>query len=66
MVDPIPFSKPATTRHGSDVSAEELLAFERLLVELSSKFANLAGEECNSDGPVADSGISRLRSKPLR
>jgi formate hydrogenlyase transcriptional activator len=45
MVDPIPFSKPATTRHGSDVSAEELLAFERLLVELSSKFANLAGEE---------------------
>jgi formate hydrogenlyase transcriptional activator len=45
MVDPIPFSKPATTRHGSDVSAEELLAFERLLMELSSKFANLAGEE---------------------
>ncbi len=45
MADPIPFNKPAKTRPGSGASADELLAFERLLVDLSSQFANLTGEE---------------------
>ena len=45
MADAIPFSKPAKTRPKSEASGDELLAFERLLVDLSSQFANLAGEE---------------------
>ena len=45
MADAIPFNKAAKSRAGLDVSADELLAFGRLLVELSSKFANLAAEE---------------------
>lgn len=45
MADPIPFNKPAKTRPGLEASVDELLAFERLLVDLSSQFANLSGHE---------------------
>ena len=58
MVDPIPFSKPAKTRAGSEASADELLAFERLLVELSSQFANLAGEQFEIE---TQSALLRIR-----
>jgi formate hydrogenlyase transcriptional activator len=53
MVDPIPFNKPAKPRAGSEASADELLAFERLLVELSSQFANLAGEQFETETQTA-------------
>ncbi len=49
MADAIPFNKVAKSRAGLDVSVDELLAFERLLVELSSKLANLAGEEFEAE-----------------
>ena len=45
MADAIPFSRPAKISVGSDASADERLAFERLLVDLSSQFANLAGDQ---------------------
>lgn len=40
------------------MSADEFLAFERLLVELSSKFANLAAEEFEVE---TDSALLRIR-----
>jgi formate hydrogenlyase transcriptional activator len=58
MADAIPFSKPAKSRPGSEVSGGELLAFERLLVDLSSQFANLAGEEF---GTVTQAALLRIR-----
>ena len=58
MADPIPFNKPAKSRAGADVSADELLAFERLLVELSSKFANLAADEFEVE---TQSALLRIR-----
>ena len=58
MADPIPFNKPAKSRAGPDVSADELLAFERLLVELSSKFANLAADEFEVE---TQSALLRIR-----
>jgi transcriptional regulator with GAF, ATPase, and Fis domain len=45
MAETIAFNRPAKTRVGSEASADERLAFERLLVDLSSQFANLAGEQ---------------------
>ena len=45
MADPIPFNRPVKTRPGLEASVDELLAFERLLVDLSSQFANLSGVE---------------------
>jgi transcriptional regulator with GAF, ATPase, and Fis domain len=45
MADAIPFNRPAKTVVGSDASAGERLAFERLLVDLSSQFANLPGDQ---------------------
>src|SRR5271166_2069214 len=38
-------SNLAKTSHASDASLEELLAFERLLSELSARFANVSGEQ---------------------
>ena len=58
MADPIPFNKPPKSRAGPDVSADELLAFERLLVELSSKFANLAADEFEVE---TQSALLRIR-----
>jgi transcriptional regulator with GAF, ATPase, and Fis domain len=58
MADPIPFNKPGKSRAGPDVSADELLAFERLLVELSSKFANLAADEFEVE---TQSALLRIR-----
>jgi formate hydrogenlyase transcriptional activator len=58
MADAIPFNKAAKSRAGSDVSADEFLAFERLLVELSSKLANLAGEEFETE---IQNALSRIR-----
>jgi transcriptional regulator with GAF, ATPase, and Fis domain len=58
MADPIPFNKAAKSRAGPDVSADEFLSFERLLVELSSKFANLAAEEFEVE---TQSALLRIR-----
>jgi formate hydrogenlyase transcriptional activator len=58
VADPIPFNKSAKTRPGPEVSADELLAFERLLVDLSSQFANLAGEEFET---VTQTALLRIR-----
>jgi formate hydrogenlyase transcriptional activator len=58
MVDAIPFNKVAKSRTGPDVSADEFLAFERLLFELSSKLANLVGEEFETE---IQSALSQIR-----
>jgi hypothetical protein len=63
MAEAIPFNKVAKSRAGLDVSADEFLAFERLLFELSSKLANLAGDEFETE---IQSAISRVRPKHLR
>ncbi len=41
------------TSRASDVSLEELLAFERLLFDLSARFANVAGEQVVSEIEIA-------------
>jgi hypothetical protein len=43
-IDAISLNKPAKARASSVASADERLAFERLLVDLSAQFANLAGD----------------------
>jgi formate hydrogenlyase transcriptional activator len=58
MADAIPFDKPSRTRAGSNASADERLALERLLVDLSSQFANLAGDQF---GIVTRTALSRVR-----
>jgi transcriptional regulator with GAF, ATPase, and Fis domain len=58
MAEAIPFNKVAKSRAGLDVSADEFLAFERLLFELSSKLANLAGDEFETE---IQSALSRIR-----
>jgi len=45
MADAIAFNTRARTAPGSEASADERLAFERLLVDLSSQFANLPAEQ---------------------
>ena len=57
MADAIPFNKAAKSRAGPDASADEFLAFERLLFELSSKLANLAGDEFEAE---IQSALSRI------
>jgi len=46
MPDAIPFNRSAKTDAAlkSDASAEELLAFERMLADLSARFANVPAE----------------------
>src|SRR5437762_1422921 len=44
MPEAIPFHKPAKTGGGLEASPDERLAFERLLFDLSSQFANLAAD----------------------
>ena len=58
MADPIPFKKAAKTSSGSEASTDELLAFERLLVDLSSQFANIAGDEFEI---ATETALSRIR-----
>jgi transcriptional regulator with GAF, ATPase, and Fis domain len=58
MADAIPFNRPAKTVVGSDASTNERLAFERLLVDLSSQFANLAGDQFEI---VTQTALSRIR-----
>jgi transcriptional regulator with GAF, ATPase, and Fis domain len=58
MADAIPFNKAAKSRAGPDVSADEFLALERLLFELSSKLANLASEEFETE---IQSALSQIR-----
>jgi hypothetical protein len=41
------------TSRASDVSLEELLAFERLLFDLSARFANVAGEQVVAEIKIA-------------
>ena len=41
------------TRRASDVSLEELLAFERLLSDLSARFANVSGEKVVAEIEIA-------------
>ena len=41
------------TRRASDVSLEELLAFERLLSDLSARFANVSGEQVVAEIEIA-------------
>jgi hypothetical protein len=45
MPDAIPFNKTVKTRAEAESSADERLVFECLLFELSSQFANLAGDQ---------------------
>ncbi|UGA43970.1 sigma 54-interacting transcriptional regulator [Bradyrhizobium quebecense] len=58
IADAIPVIGPSRTRTGSDASTEERLAFERLLVDLSSQFANLAGDQFETATRTA---LSRVR-----
>jgi len=58
MVDAIPFNRPAKTKAGLEASADERLAFERLLVDLSSQFANLSGEQFEI---ATQAALSRIR-----
>ena len=58
MADTMALNRPSKTRVGSDASADERLAFERLLVDLSSQFANLAGDRFEI---VTRTALSRIR-----
>ena len=58
MADVMPFSRHSEARAGSVASADERLAFERLLVDLSSQFANLAGDQFET---VTEMALSRIR-----
>lgn len=54
----VPVIEPHKERAGIDASADERLAFERLLVDLSSQFANLAGEQIERE---IERALSRIR-----
>ena len=41
MPDPIPFNRTTKVAQKSDASIDELLAFERMLADLSVRFANV-------------------------
>src|SRR5882757_11260037 len=45
MPDPIPFNRSTKAAPKSDASIEELLAFERMLADLSARFANIPAEQ---------------------
>jgi len=45
MPDAIPFNRTLKTRGQADASPDERLAFERLLFDISSQFANVAGDQ---------------------
>ena len=45
MPDAIPFSRSAKAAPNSGASAQELLAFERMLADLSARFANIPSEQ---------------------
>src|SRR5258705_12453582 len=51
MPDAIPFNRSAKTDAAlkSDASAQELLAFERMLADLSARFANVPAEQVESE-----------------
>jgi formate hydrogenlyase transcriptional activator len=55
MPDAVPLiaSKKADTAPNSDPSAEELLAFERMLADLSARFANVPAEKVQFELQVA-------------
>src|SRR6266478_89346 len=53
MPDPIPFNKSTKAAPKSDASAEELLAFERMLADLSARFANVPAERVQFEIQVA-------------
>jgi hypothetical protein len=57
MADAIPLNRPSKARAGAVASADERLAFERLLVDLSSQFANAAGDQFEIVTPTALSRI---------
>ena len=48
------------TRRASDVSLEELLAFERLLSDLSARFANVSGEQVVAEIEIALKQLLKL------
>jgi transcriptional regulator with GAF, ATPase, and Fis domain len=58
MADAIPFTKTAKPRINPEASTDERLAFERLLFDISSQFANLAGDQLES---VTQTALSRIR-----
>lgn len=58
MMDAASRNKPLKSRQGSVASAEERLAFERLLVDLSSQFANLEADQFES---VTRTALFRVR-----
>jgi formate hydrogenlyase transcriptional activator len=49
MPDPIPFNRSAKAALKSDVSIEELLAFERMLADFSAQFANIPAEQVEAE-----------------
>ena len=57
MADAIPLNRPSKARAGAVASADERLAFERLLVDLSSQFANVAGDQFEI---VTQTALSRI------
>ena len=58
MADAIPFNKTVKVRGEPQASPDERLAFQRLLFDLSSQFANLAGHQFES---VTQTALSRIR-----
>ena len=55
MAGTVPFNKSAKAIAAprSDASAEELLAFERMLADLSARFANVPAEQVESEIQIA-------------
>jgi formate hydrogenlyase transcriptional activator len=55
MAGTIPFNRSAKVDAApkSDASAEELLAFERMLADLSARFANISAEQVESEIQIA-------------
>ncbi|MBR1086288.1 sigma 54-interacting transcriptional regulator [Bradyrhizobium manausense] len=58
MADAMSLGKPSLVRTGPGASADERLAFERLLVDISSKFVNLAADELDA---VTQTSLLRVR-----
>ncbi|HZR89736.1 MAG TPA: sigma 54-interacting transcriptional regulator [Bradyrhizobium sp.] len=58
MASTVHLSRPSKTAAGSIASADERLAFERLLVDLSAQFANLAGDRFEI---AIQTALSRIR-----
>src|SRR5882757_6223188 len=62
MPDAIPLNRPAKSDAApkSDASAAELLAFERMLADLSARFANVPAEKVQFEIQVAQSLLRRF------